>query len=103
MNKAISMIFFTGLVTYLTRAIPVVLYKGKEPTKFLKSFLEYIPYAALGALLFPEVLFSTGHIATALIGCLFASALILKKQNMLIVVSGTIILIYIFNMLMSNI
>lgn len=97
MNKAISMIFFTGLVTYLARVIPVVLYKGKEPTKFLKSFLEYIPYAALGALLFPEVLFSTGHIATALIGCVFASALILKKQNMLIVVSGTIILIYILN------
>lgn len=98
LNKAISMIFLTGLVTYLTRAIPVLLYKGKEPTKFLKSFLEYIPYAALGGLLFPEVLFSTGHTVTALTGCLFASALILKKQNMLIVVSGTIILVYILNM-----
>lgn len=98
MNKAIYMIFFTGLVTYLIRAVPIVLYRGKEPSKFLKSFLEYIPYAALGGLLFPEVLFSTGHIATAVMGCLFASALILKKQNMLIVVSGTIILVYILNM-----
>lgn len=98
LNKAISMIFLTGLVTYLTRVIPVILYKGKEPTKFLKSFLEYIPYAALGGLLFPEVLFSTGHITTALLGCIFAGALILKKQNMLIVVSGTIILVYVLNM-----
>ncbi|MCY6355793.1 AzlD domain-containing protein [Clostridium sp. ZS2-4] len=98
MNKAISMIFFTGLVTYITRAIPVLLYKGKEPAKFLKSFLEYIPYAALGGLLFPEVLFSTGHITTAIVGCIFAGILILKKQNMLIVVSGTISLVYILNM-----
>ncbi|MCY6484344.1 AzlD domain-containing protein [Clostridium aestuarii] len=98
MNRIIIMIFFIAMTTYLTRAIPLVLYKGKEPTKFVKSFLEYIPYAALSGLLFPEVLFSTGSVVTSLIGCLFAGILILKKQNMLIVVMGTIILVYMMNM-----
>lgn len=98
MNRFLIMLIVTGLVTYLTRAIPMIFYKGKEPGKFVKSFLEYIPYAALGGLLFPEVLYSTGNMATALAGGVFASALILKKQNMIVAVLGTIVLVYFLNL-----
>lgn len=97
MNKVLTMIFLAALVTYLSRAIPMILYKGKDPGKFLKSFLEYIPYAALGGLLFPEVLYSTGNILTSITGAVFASFLIIKKQNMIITVMGTIILVYLLN------
>jgi len=97
-NRAIIMILLTGLVTYLARVIPLLLYKGKEPSKFLRSFLEYIPYAALGALLFPEILYSTESILTAVLGGICATVLIIKKQNMIIVVGGTILLVYILNL-----
>ena len=98
MNKAIIMIILTGLITYLARVIPLLLYKGKEPSKFLRSFLEYIPYAALGTLLFPEILYSTESIITAILGGVFASILIVKKQNMVVVVGGTILLVYVINL-----
>ncbi|WP_018249466.1 AzlD domain-containing protein [Orenia marismortui] len=96
-NKALLMIILTGLVTYLSRLVPVLVYKGKEPSRFIRSFLEYIPYSALGALLFPEILYSTPSIFTALLGGIFASILILKQQNMIVVVAGTIFLVYILN------
>lgn len=102
MSRVLSMILLTALVTYLARALPLILYKGKEPGKFLKSFLEYIPYAALGGLLFPEILYSTGnsieHIAVALAGGTFASFLILKKKNMIMAVLGSIAVVYILNL-----
>lgn len=102
MSKILSMILLTALVTYLVRALPLVLYKGKEPGKFLKSFLEYIPYAALGGLLFPEILYSTGdsiaNVGVALAGGTFAGFLILKKKNMIMVVLGSIALVYILNL-----
>lgn len=98
MNRFLIMLIVTGLVTYLTRATPMILYRGKEPGKFIKSFLEYIPYAALGGLLFPEVLYSTGNLVTALAGGVFASVLILKKQNMIVSVLGTIVLVYFLNL-----
>ena len=97
MNRVLTMIFLTGLVTYLSRALPMILYKGKKPGKFLEAFLEYIPYAALGGLLFPEVLYSTGNIFISIAGAVFAGFLILKKQNMIVTVLSTIFLVYLLN------
>ncbi|OCL28501.1 branched-chain amino acid transport [Orenia metallireducens] len=98
MNRAIIMIIFTGLVTYLARVIPLLLYRGKEPSKFVRSFLEYIPYSALAAILFPEILYSTDSMLTAALGGSCATILIIKKQNMIITVAGTILLVYILNL-----
>lgn len=97
MDKVFTMILLTGLVTYLSRALPMILYKGKNPGKFLKSFLEYIPYAALGALLFPDILYSAGNIMVSVVGAIFAGVLILKNQNMIVTVLGTIFLVYLLN------
>lgn len=97
MNKVLTMILLTGLITYLCRAVPMIFYKGKNPGEFLKSFLEYIPYAALGGLLFPEILYSTGSILVSVIGAIFAGILIIKKQNMIVTVLGTIFLVYLLN------
>lgn len=101
MNNILTMILLTGFVTYLCRAVPMILYKGKDPGKFLKSFLEYIPYAALGGLLFPEILYSTGSAFISVIGAVFAGFLIIKKQNMIVTVVGTIFLVYLLNQYFS--
>lgn len=98
MNKILIILLITAVLNYTIRCIPILAFKGVQPGRHLKSFLEFVPYAALGALLFPEVLFSTGHIITAAIGGIFASILILKKQNMLTAVFGTIVVVYVLNM-----
>ena len=36
-------------VTYLIRAVPLVLCRGEVSNRFLRSFLAYVPYAVLGA------------------------------------------------------
>lgn len=45
-----------AIVTYLIRAIPLVLVKHKIKNKFFNSFLYYIPYTVLAAMTIPAIL-----------------------------------------------
>lgn len=59
-------------VTYLVRMIPFILMKKKINSRFLKSFLYYIPYAVLSAMTIPAIFYSTGDIMTAVLGTVVA-------------------------------
>ncbi len=95
--KFLLVIIGATLINYTLRVLPVVLHNGKQPGRFVKSFLEYIPYAALGALLFPDVLYSTGSMMISAVGIIFAAVMILTNQNMIATVSGTIFLVYVLD------
>ncbi|WP_320048080.1 AzlD domain-containing protein [uncultured Ilyobacter sp.] len=95
--KFLMVILGSMFINYFLRAVPVLCHTGKKPGRFLKSFLEYIPFAAIGALLFPDVLYSTDTMWISVAGLMFAGGLILLKKNMLLVVSATIFLVYILN------
>ncbi|MEA5015304.1 MAG: AzlD domain-containing protein [Candidatus Limiplasma sp.] len=62
-------------VTYLIRAVPLAAIQGRIRSRFVQSFLHYVPYAVLGAMTFPAVLGSTPSMAGSLCG--LAAALIL--------------------------
>ena len=40
--------FIMALVTYLIRAIPLLLFRKKIKNIYVQSFLYYVPYAVLG-------------------------------------------------------
>ena len=61
-------------VTYLIRALPLLLLKSKIKNRFFKSFLYYVPFVTLSVMVFPSVLSSTGSFISALIG--FAAAVV---------------------------
>lgn len=96
MLKYIILIFAMGLVTYIPRMIPMVLLNGVKLPPRLKNFLGFIPFAALGALIFPGVLSSTGDISSAVFGLSAAIILSLAKLNVMIVVAGGIAAVYLY-------
>ena len=57
-----------AVVTYLIRMIPLVLVDREIKNTFIKSFLYYVPYAALASMTFPAILFSTTQMAAAIAG-----------------------------------
>ena len=57
-----------AVVTYLIRMLPLVLFRKPIESRFIKSFLYYIPYAVLGAMTFPGIFYSTGSILCAACG-----------------------------------
>jgi branched-subunit amino acid transport protein len=46
-------------VTYLLRAVPFILLKGKIKSRFWRSFLAYVPYTVLAAMTVPAIFYST--------------------------------------------
>ena len=56
-------------VTYLVRLLPLLLVRHKIQNVFIRSFLYYVPYAVLSAMTFPAILYSTGKMVSAAVGC----------------------------------
>ena len=65
-----------AVVTYIPRVLPLSLMRRRVESRFLQSFLYYMPYAVLGAMTFPAILYSTATMWSALAG--MAAALILS-------------------------
>lgn len=75
-------------VTYLIRAIPLVLVKHKIKNQFLNSFLYYIPYTVLAAMTFPAILYATGSKVSAVTGFIAALFLGYRKKSLIVVAAG---------------
>ena len=72
-------------VTYLIRMIPLAFMRKKIENKWISSFLFYVPYAVLGAMTFPDVLYSTGNLWTALCGLIVAVVMAWRGRSLLTV------------------
>ncbi|MBQ8827100.1 MAG: AzlD domain-containing protein [Oscillospiraceae bacterium] len=72
-------------VTYLIRMLPFVIFRKKIESKFIKDFLYYVPYAVLGAMTIPAVIYSTDNIIAAAVGTLTAVILAFKNKSLLVV------------------
>jgi len=90
MSKLISIVILMALVTYIPRLLPILFLNSLKLPEKLEVFLKYIPYAALGALIFPGILDSTGDRLTALAGGLIAVVLAYFRLNVIFVVFGGI-------------
>ena len=71
--------------TYLIRVIPFVAIKEKISTRFVQSFLYYIPYAVLTAMTFPAVLYATDSMVSAFVGLAVAVIFALRGKSLTVV------------------
>ena len=75
-------------VTYLIRMLPLTVFRREIHSVFVKSFLHYVPYAVLGAMTFPDVLYSTCSLWTALAGLIVAVIMAWRGRSLLTVAIG---------------
>lgn len=80
-----------AVVTYLVRMLPLTLIKKKIKNRYVLSFLYYMPYAVLGAMTFPAILFSTTWVASAAIGLAAAVIFACMKKSLLTVAAAACI------------
>lgn len=58
----LGLILLMTLVTYGSRVLPFLLFKGKNVQGFARDFIELVPIALLAALVIPELVAPTGTI-----------------------------------------
>jgi len=99
-SRIILYIIVMASVTYLVRMLPLVIFRKKIESQFVKSFLYYVPYAVLGAMTFPAVLYATSSVWSAACGLLVAIIMSLKGKGLLTVAVAGCITVYIVELIM---
>lgn len=74
-----------AVTTYLIRAIPLTLMKKPIRSRFLRSFLHYVPTACLTAMTFPAILYTTDHVVSGAAGLLVGVLLAMKNKSLIVV------------------
>lgn len=84
-NNIYIYILAMAVTTYLIRMLPLVFIRKEITSRFVRSFLYYVPYTCLAAMTFPAILSSTASIISGVVG--FAAALIMayKEKSLLTV------------------
>lgn len=99
-NSMLLIIFGMAIVTYIPRVLPLVIINGKDISPKVKSVLQNVPYAALGALIFPGILFIQDDIWFGIIGALTAFAVALLGANIIVVVISAITVLTLYSFFM---
>jgi branched-subunit amino acid transport protein len=95
LSRILIAVFLMAVVTYIPRVFPIAIFKRKIESRLFKSFLYYIPFAVLGAMTFPSILFSTGNLYFSLAGTIVALALAYYEKGLLKVATSAVLVVYI--------
>lgn len=98
MNNIYIYIAVMVIVTYLIRALPLTLIHKDINNQFFKSFLYYIPYVTLAAMVFPDILTCSGNMISSTVGFIVALLLAYKEKSLITVALFSCIAVYLTNL-----
>lgn len=94
------MLLGMAIVTYIPRAFPLTFLEGKELPPVVSGVLRNIPFAVLGALIFPAILYvQEGNLLFGIIGAIVAFSLAIIFSNVMVVVLGTIAVLAVYSLI----
>ena len=94
-------ILVMAVTTYLIRALPLLFFKKPIKSRFVRSFLHYVPVACLTAMTFPAILYTTEHLLSGAVGLGLAVLLALKKKSLITVSAAACLGVFLTEQLMS--
>ena len=94
-------ILVMAVTTYLVRALPLTLFKKPIRSRFVRSFLHYVPVACLTAMTFPAILYGTEHIASGAAALVVAVALALMNKSLIVVAASSCAAVFIVEQLLA--
>jgi branched-subunit amino acid transport protein len=99
MNSMVMwMIIGMAVVTYIPRMLPFIVFKGKELPPFLQGVLKNVPFAVLGALIFPSILLiQEGNLLFGVVGTAAAFLIAFLGANVIVVVIGAISILSLYS------
>lgn len=89
-----------AVTTYLIRAIPLTLLKKPIRSRFLRSFLHYVPTACLTAMTFPAILTATDHMLSGAVGLGVGVLLALKNKSLIVVAVASCVAVFLMDQIL---
>ena len=92
-----------AVTTYLIRALPLLFMKKPIRSRFLRSFLHYVPVACLSAMTFPAILYTTENILSGAVGLALGVLVSLKSKSLILVAAVTCLGVFLTEQILIHI
>lgn len=99
MTKYVIMVLIMAGITYFLRVLPVTLIRKKVKSPYINAFLNYVPFAILGALTIPDVFYSTQDIMAAVIGTFVALVAAYLGRGLLTVTIAAVVTVLLYGLI----
>ena len=86
-------------VTYLVRMLPLVFFRKPIRSRFIRSFLYYIPYAVLATMTVPAIFYSTSYLISGIVAAAVAALLAFFGRSLLTVAAGSALSVFIVELI----
>lgn len=90
-----------AVTTYLIRVLPLTLFRKPIRSRFIRSFLHYVPYACLTAMTFPSILSSTASLLSGAAALAVAVFLAFRGKSLIIVALGSCAAVFLTELILS--
>ena len=74
-----------AITTYLIRMLPMTIFRKPIKSRFIRSFLYYVPYSCLTAMTFPAILSDAGSLAAGIAALAVAVILSYTGKSLIVV------------------
>ena len=90
-----------ALATYLVRMLPLAVFRRPIKSRFVRSFLHYVPYACLAAMTFPAILQDTASVFSGAAALVVAVVLAYFDQSLIVVALCSSAVVFIVERMMG--
>ncbi len=90
-----------ALTTYLVRMLPLTVFRKSIRSRFVRSFLHYVPYACLAAMTFPAILQDTASMLSGAAALAVAIVLAYLNQSLIVVALASSAAVFLVERLMA--
>ena len=90
-----------AITTYLIRMLPMTIFRKPIKSRFIRSFLYYVPYACLTAMTFPSILSSAGSLAAGIAALAAAVLLSYLGKSLVVVALSSSAVVFVVNLIVS--
>lgn len=98
--KVYIYILVMAVTTYLIRALPLTLFTKPIKSRYLRSFLHYVPVACLTAMTFPAILYATDNMLSGAAGLAAAVVLALREKSLIVVAAASCAAVFVTEQLL---
>lgn len=90
-----------AVTTYLVRMLPLAVFRKPIKSRFVRSFLHYVPYACLAAMTFPAILQDTASLVSGAAALVVAVVLAYFDQSLIVVALSSSAAVFIVERLLG--
>ena len=93
-------VFVMALTTYLIRMLPLTLFRKPIKSRFVRSFLAYVPCACLSAMTFPAILYGPDFMLSGAAALLLAIFLAFRGKSLVTVAASSCVAVFVVDQLL---